>query len=185
MSIFFIVLIVLFGLNNLTLCWYLLRTDGGTYALLTGTRKIPIGEAEKPNCHRGTSEELISSSTTMLLMWSYLFSYNLYKMKNSESWRDTLQFICDNFIWQYHKIIQVYSSLLESLFVGKENLGLMLLFFFQKKLDYMIMGYIFLKISKLVCSQLDWIYCWLVRSSMINSVIHFALCHYLITYLEN
>ena len=41
-------------------------TDGSTYALLSGTRKIPIRETERPNCYWGSSEEVISSSTYTL-----------------------------------------------------------------------------------------------------------------------
>lgn len=39
-------------------------TDGGAYAFLTGTRKIPARKTEEPSYYRGPSEELISSSTS-------------------------------------------------------------------------------------------------------------------------
>jgi len=53
-------------------------TDGSAYAILTGTRKIPIRKTERPNCHWGSSEEVISSSTYTLFIWRY-FSTTMYK----------------------------------------------------------------------------------------------------------
>jgi len=52
-------------------------TDGSTYALLTGTRKIPIRKTERPDCYRGTPEELISSITSTLST-SHYFSITTY-----------------------------------------------------------------------------------------------------------
>jgi hypothetical protein len=72
--------------------------DGSTYALLTGTRKIPIRETERPDCYRGTPEELISSSTSRIPTCHY-FSITTYYMT---SVLNSTSMVCHEVDTSYH-----------------------------------------------------------------------------------